>query len=782
MTTLYWVGEYVKVFGGYLFLMFLWPAVVFGRHLKGKPKSYQFGFCSVVQIVLLNTLVLGLGLLHILNRWTVNLVLYGLFFVMLLRQIPWKKEMAEQLYSLLTGTCGKKLFLIKTGKQLWNWSKGRLKELWKRNRQRIFEYLLLLALLVYAIIYFSWGAFQDHSYGSGDIYVHHGWLYGLTEGRIFSDGVYPEGMHCFIYSLYAFFGIRIDSILLFLQGIHVVTLLLSVYFLMREIFHWRYTPLLMLLMFLMLNVHTVNSIYGMSRLQWTIPQEFSLHTQFVCALFLVRYLKSTQFAVLKKRVSKFYWDENLFLFMMALAASLVTHFYVTIMAFFLCASFALCMLRRVFDKKRLIPLIAAVLCGVMAALLPIAGGLASGIPFQGSMGWALSVIEGTDEETMEEAVSQEETALVQESRNREQTSSGTSFLQVLKNKADILYTSGYDRLYPGMGGWIVGLTCFSIFAGLIRHALDWLRNLSGKKAIAGERIDGYLPIAFVSVIFMIIYVSPDLGIPQIIKDSRLCVLEHLLILMVAVVPVDILFSLLVPFVSDTFLQGFSLLAIGAVAFGIVFSGNYHSFLYYELARYNSAVEVSNSIIDSLSKNTYTIVSPVNELYQVIEYGRHEELLTFARNICADEDTTYKIPTEYVFLFVEKRPIKYAQHNFFKGPSWLGREEYAQYYMQFIPDRSSQYPQVLASEISAESAQKSIPNLEKLSDSYSDLESRTILESKLYLWCQAFAQTYPFELEVYYEDDSFICYTFRQNTQALYNLNLKGWEETDGVQW
>ena len=70
--------------------------------------------------------------------------------------------------------------------------------------------------MVFAIIYFSYGAFQNHSYGWGDMYVHHAWIYGLKEGQIFSAGVYPEAMHCFVYCMDALFGVSIYSCLLFL--------------------------------------------------------------------------------------------------------------------------------------------------------------------------------------------------------------------------------------------------------------------------------------------------------------------------------------------------------------------------------------------------------------------------------------------------------------------------------------------------------------------------------------------------------------------------------------
>ena len=57
--------EYAKVFGSYIFLMFIWPTVVFWKHLRTKTKRYHFSFCVTVQVVIVNTVVLGLGLLKI---------------------------------------------------------------------------------------------------------------------------------------------------------------------------------------------------------------------------------------------------------------------------------------------------------------------------------------------------------------------------------------------------------------------------------------------------------------------------------------------------------------------------------------------------------------------------------------------------------------------------------------------------------------------------------------------------------------------------------------------
>ena len=161
---------------------------------------------------------------------------------------------------------------------------------------------------------------------------------------------------------------------------------MAVYCLFREILKSRYTVYLILAAFLTIDVVCIDEIYGMARLQYTIPQEFGLYTLFLCTLYLIRFLK---------RENKGF-DGNLFLFMTSLAASLAIHFYVTIMAFFLCASFAVFGLNQIFRKKNFGVLVTAVILGVVISTLPMVLAFASGIPLQGSLNWGMNIINGTD--------------------------------------------------------------------------------------------------------------------------------------------------------------------------------------------------------------------------------------------------------------------------------------------------------------------------------------------------------------------------------------------------
>lgn len=788
----YWAVEYGKVLIAYIALMYIWPSVVFRKYLAPKSRTYRFAFCSTVQVVIVNTVVLSLGLVHLLNRWTVILVFYGALLLSLLWKRKFTGDGMNQIRQVLVGTRGVKLFLMQGFSSVGHFVKLHVKSLWRSMKGRKIKYLALSVIVIYGMIYFSYGTFVDHSFGFGDMYTHHSWIYGLLEGKIFSAGIYPEAMHCFIYAMRQLFGVRVYSCLLFVAGIHVSTLLLAIYCFLKEVLKSRYTSLLIMAAFLVLDLMCIDEIFSMSRLQWTLPQEFALYTQFLCALYLVRYLRAERNPRKENGKRKLVvWDENLFLFMMALAASFAIHFYVTIMAFFLCASFAVFLLHRIFRRGNFRSLVAAVLAGVFIAAAPMGLAFATGIQFQGSLNWALNVMTGKDTKegrtqqaeeilsTQEEespAVLPEETETVQNTQQpgnsvtpTQPVQSSVSFTEKLQRlagrlrntaekKGEGLYSYGYATLYgEERATWILRFTALSACAGIVCCLLALLLHRKVKL-----HFEGYLGITLSSIAFMILYAAPFLGLPELIAGSRVCSTGQLLILAMMFVPVDLLLYLIGLTILRIVLPLVSLALVGGIYVAANYFDVYHGFLYNELTRYNSVVDVTNNIIANFPKNSYTIVSPTDELYQVAEYGWHEEALTFLREL---QYGNYSIPSKYIFFFVEKRPIQYAQSHFYTGPEWLAQEKYTQYYTTYF----SEGDDINQSAISSVYAQQELEYFARPSQTYSDLTSRTILESKLNQWCEQFGKSFPNDTSVYYEDDDFICYVVRQNTYRLFNL-------------
>ncbi len=794
----YWIVEFIKVLSGYIFLMYLWPSVIFRKKLSGKSLTFQFAFCSTVSILLSNTIILGLGLFHILNEGIVRWIYYGIFFLSIFKEKELRRYIFAHIKRTLSGTQGWKLLIFRQAESLKIIIVNSFQQLNKKIKGRRIEYGILFVLIVFAVAYFSYGAFQCHSYGWGDMYVHHAWIYGLKEGKIFSAGIYPEAMHCFIYCMNDLFGISVYSCMMFLGEIHVSALLLAIYCFLREVMKSKYTVYLVLAAFLTIDMVCVDEIYGMSRMQYTIPQEFGLYTQFLCALYLVRFLRrNPEEGKAKRKV----WNDDLFLFMTSLAASLAIHFYVTMMAFFLCAAIAIFGIVKVFRKENFKSLVIAVLAGMIISAAPMVLAYASGIPLQGSLNWGMNVMNGTDTKegrtqqvqsivnennaetsSQNESESQSSESIQQESgvtssqsvtseeKQQKETSDASVQKQASQKKSrktiweymKMVYKYGYAQLYGDTRArWLLG---FTLIAGIL-SAINWIITAIRFRKLPFEL---YLGITAASVIFMILYAAPFLGLPEIIAGARLCLTEQVLLLSMMALPADeVLFAIgrrrmacILPYLS--------VLGVAAIYAGTNYFGVYHGYLYYELTRYNSVVNLTNRIASEYPKQRYTIISTTDEIYQVIESGWHEEILDFYYKSKLEK---YYIPTEYLFFYVEKNPIQYAQYHFFAGPRWLAQKKYSQYY-KYSNAVISEGSAIKSSKISEDVLGEPLTDMGKASDAYSNLKNRTILESELYFWCQDFKARLPYEIQVYYEDEDVVCYMIKQNPEHLYNLGSK----------
>ena len=794
----YWIVEFIKVLSGYIFLMYLWPSVIFRKKLSGKSLTYRFAFCSTVSILLSNTIILGLGLFHILNEWIVWWIYYGIFFLSIFKEKELRRYIFAHIKRTLSGTQGWKLLIFRQAEGLKIIIVNSFQQFNKKIKGRRIEYGILFVLIVFAVAYFSYGAFQCHSYGWGDMYVHHAWIYGLKEGKIFSAGIYPEAMHCFIYCMNDLFGISVYSCMMFLGEIHVSALLLAIYCFLREVMKSKYTVYLVLAAFLTIDMVCVDEIYGMSRMQYTIPQEFGLYTEFLCALYLVRFLRrNPEEGKAKRKV----WNDDLFLFMTSLAASLAIHFYVTMMAFFLCAAIAIFGIVKVFRKENFKSLVIAVLAGMIISAVPMVLAYASGIPLQGSLNWGMNVMNGTDtkegrtqqaqsiasennaetssqnesesqssESIQQESGVQSSQSVTSEEKQQTETNDALEQEQTSQKKSrktigeyiKMVYKYGYAQLYGDTRAkWLLG---FTLIAGIL-SVINWIITAVRFRKLPFEL---YFGITAASVIFMILYAAPFLGLPEIIAGARLCLTEQVLLLSMMALPADEVLFAIGRRKMACILPYLSVLGVAAIYAGTNYFGVYHGYLYYELTRYNSVVNLTNRIASEYPKQRYTIISTTDEIYQVIESGWHEEILDFYYKSKLEK---YYIPTEYLFFYVEKNPIQYAQYHFFAGPRWLAQKKYSQYY-KYSNAVISEGSAIKSSKVSEDVLGEPLTDMGKASDAYSNLKNRTILESELYFWCQDFKARLPYEIQVYYEDEDVVCYMIKQNPEHLYNLGSK----------
>lgn len=741
MDELYWYAEYIKVFMGYIILLYIWPSIVFRKYLKEKGMIFRFMFCSSVQIPLINMTVLGLGLLHILNGWVVRGLFYGILVVSLVLCGIRENKKGYIIKYFLSANCGWKVFMFR----ILEAPTAKIKNFWIKYKKCMTEGILLAFILIFGMIYFSYGAFQDHSYGCSDQYTHHGWIYELQQGKIFAEGIYPEAMHCFIYSMRTLFGIRVYSCILFLGGIHVCTFLLAAYCFLRKIFNWRYTPLYALIAYLVFNIMGEGALDAMARFQWAIPQEFGLYLAFLCPAYLFSFFQKDNREMTSKEWFK---NENLLLLMLGVGAAIATHFYVILMAFFLSLAVVITYLKRLLSKDKILSLLYAVLYGVEMGGVPMALAYIMGKNLQDSLRWGISTMQGESAESV--------------GNQLKGSISRTEWGDFLKD----IYEKGYLSLF----GEKVTLAIIIIFLLLIvfffLYKIFFYRKKSQKDKFEGkeELFKGYFSLALSLAFFVFLYAAPYMGLPEVIAVIRIFSIIHMLVCGTFLMLVDLVLFLAVPNPDGRRIWlEMSLACVIVYCFGYV--TNFHEFLYCGLGRYNAATSVLNEIIRSFPRYSYTIISTDSELYQVSEEGRHEEILDFAIQIDKKE---YFLPTEYVFLYVEKHPILYEQRHFFTGPSWLARKNQSVY----VGGKSqSQCPEILHSELSLKAAEKNISFMAEPQDNYKNLDIRTFLFSKAYMWYQEFSKYYPAETDIYYEDDDFVCYFIHQNPNSLLNIAL-----------
>ena len=761
-----WILEYGKVLIIYLFIMYFWPSVVLRNYLNNKGLAFRFSFCTTFMILLLNTVVLMFGIVGLLNQWIIRLLFYGPLLYIFTSWIYRNRLKAIFIKYLFTDICSLKQLFIEILDRIVLTFKRFCRKLLNRMRPHLMLYIILTVAIAYGMIYFSYGAFHERYYGTSDVYVHHSWIDMLLEGKIYGAGIYPEGMHSFVYAMNTLFGVEVYSCLLFLGSIHISAFLLSVYLFFKEIFPWKYSGTFVVVLYLILRLDSAVHVDGMARLQWTIPQEFALFTVFLCATYLLRFLRNASAKRFRWKKWEFLQDENLLIFMMALAVSIAVHFYVTIMAFFLCLAIGVFFIVSVFAKRKFLPLVFAIFCGVVIAVTPMLAALATGIEFQGSIGWAMNVI-AESQQAIENGIDDSPAPTVNPHWEIIETEPDTPEEKQTETEKTTrwlkkFYEGSFISLYrEGKALFLACCTLSGALLGIICHIVFVIKRKTG---VGEDPFCGYLFLCTAVLIFMILFAAPQIGLLEIVQTNRLGTMTHILTIATVLIPLDLIMTLISKRGRRLVMDICATVLLVGISVSIFVLGEYHSHLYYFITRYPASVEVTCKIIQKMAPDSYTVVSPVDELYQIKNYGYHEE---WTRFVCEVTGETYTLPTEYVFIYIEKQPLEYAHSHFLDGPSWIAKEEYLALIDEPI---GSQSPNVLHAEISEEEANRDI-YISQAHENYTDLMRRTVINSKMYLWAERFQKLYPYQLTTVYEDDAFVCYMFRQNPARLLELAI-----------
>jgi hypothetical protein len=742
---------------------FVIPLIVWRKYLKKKSYGYRFWFCVITQASLQINLVLLLGFFDICNRYTIigsNVLIYTL----ILWNFSDKKifHRCRKLILELWNAYKEERFIKHVTKGLAACFKDCIKmvrrlPIWSYLKANWLEGILISALVIYNIWFLTHNVMFYHSYQFSDIPVHQSWIYELEHGTLFSDGIYPFGMHAMVYIIRVVSGINLREIMLYAGAYQTVLLMIALFLLAKEIFYAKYTPIAVVI--------TISFMLNQSRFAASLPQEAGMYTVVGLAYFMIRYLHEDRkkfvidrdsglrrFFRINSYINRRYITSEAILLMLCVALVIAYHFYTAIAAVFLVIAIGLAYVPKIFKKQYFIPIMFCGIMGAVIAVLPMGACLAKGIPFQESMEWATSVI-ANEEWQGSDANYQDQLAVKQGLSNQNTNSTDNT-----SPNTDETDESGDEKVpkvdYSSMTPMEIVIF---IFEGMFNFGLMAMFGRSATQVMFFGMLVGffcallmllwrktrcyghdYIAMILNMIILCIIGAAQTLGIVELIAAARASTFAEPFIGIIYMLPVDFAFRVMGGWKNHYFRKFLNVLSLGLcglVAILIVELGWYHAYFDVNQAYYNESEYLTRHIKKSYEKFSYTIVSPTEEFYDVRDYGRKTELSEFIAMVDGNRPA-FPFPTKYVFFFVEKKVLQ----DYTYGPVEVSLKYAA---MDFI----------------------------YLENSQDYFFQRAIIESKAYYWAQKMLQVYPRNFKVYYEDDIYVAYILEQNTYNPYNLQI-----------
>lgn len=791
--------ELIQIFATYSVCVLLFPYIVFYRYLHEKKLAEKFIICVIIGNFYIINIVFLMFLLHIPSRPMLYIIsICPAVFAW--RQInqPGIKRFFSALYTgfsrLFLGEAKIRtiaaLLLHRPKKVLGNI----IRSIFSHGVHHFIEWALLVGLLSFNIWYYSYQAFTNYAYGTSDIIVHHSWINQMSQGNIFCAGIYPFGFHNILYFLHTFFNIPTFSIMRVFGVVQAIYIYIMLYMLLRKICRSRYIPFFGVFIFTLPNLF---SLLANMRYQWSIPQEYAMLFLYPCAYFLIQFFERKKQEIQtekdwQKKKKLYAWMEqyhilpstrSLAFFGMSFSMTLAVHFYITIIAILLCLAVAVAYFPIVLKARYFWSIALAGLLSLICAVAPLGIAYLQGIPLEGSLRWAISVMTpGSSEEGAENKLADntsEQTEEITDNTTEETTSekkssseadffednlqdNDISVLTRIKNfillKGQSLLSSAksafrglqqkfndfndviINNLCSGYNGlelstsvvWLSeGLIVFTIFMILVRR-LFYYRNL--------------LSIGIYMLFMILLACATSLHLPAPMEFERAIIFLAYATPLLFACAADVIYAIICrPFRYHRFTE---ILPIGLTCTLAFLTVKYDyvkplSIVYALQTR--GEIICNYEIMENYPEKSWTIVTTTNSIQLIIDKGWHMEICNFL-NAMEDytTDSRVTIPTKYVFFYIEKFPLAYGA---------------------FAPVDD---PLANLGPVSKENAEK--PASFSGGNVYG-IENRNQLESRMYYWAQAFKKRYPQEFQIYYEDESFICYRITQNEYNLYNFAI-----------
>ena len=765
--------RFTGIFAAYTGITVLLPEIMFRRILKGRRLSEQFLMSYTFGNFYIINIVFALQLLHISNFFTLTAVtvLMSILIGLKVNRISLRRKLAE----------GKKIFCrLSDGSLGIRSAVGKLvrwiADVCRCLAEIFYKYIVkkpiqnMFILLILGAMFWIYGRqiILTYGYRASDIPVHLSWINQMSRGKIFSKGVYPFGFHCMIYYLHTVF--RIDTYVIlceffFAQVIYLHAVLLAM---LKLLCKTKYLPYIGVFTYIVGNFWAGQTY---SRFYSTLPQEYGMIFVIPSVYFLIRF-----FQIHKENLKDRETRRILQCFAMAFSLTLAIHFYGTMIAGLCCIGIAMGFCFRFVKKEYFCRIMVTGILSVVLAVLPMAIAFAGGTPLQGSLGWGMSVINGSQNEESDADNTTQNNKVQVTSGDGKVTEIDVSKLPSAKKGETTVVV---EQKKPSLGDRMrtvadkikvisdkiktipnkipKAVRTMSIRIRNIVVPVDWQKmGAAVMTAYAGLLLLGLvfcafrkteygaalMSVGFCMLILTVLLCAGPFGLPTLMDAARCSIYYAYLLPVAGVVLADgILCFMTIP---QIFRNSKNVLSLGISVIILIvllqkdlvknpeFSSGYVT---------NGAITCLTNIIRDNEDETWTIVSANDETQMGLDHGWHYETITFLRQLeKIDEDTKILIPTKNIYFFIEKIPLDYSVSYAGSGQS-----------------------------ISKKGASQILPNVGGIR-MYQG-ENRWIVMSRMYYWVQAFMKKYPNEMKVYYEDDQFICYRIPQNMYHQYNFAI-----------
>lgn len=765
----------------YTFLTIALPSLFFNKKLCKHSISEKFMIYLVTGNFYIMNLVFILQLLHISNIYTLIIfTLLPFFIYIFVRKRTHVKffiiRQLDYINRVIKGYAGVKTVFGKITADIKVFIKKYTLISGKFIKQRKTELIIFTVIFSAICIIYGGNSIFNYGYTYSDLPVHNYWINEMSTNNIFVDGVYPYGYHAVIYYMHTVFGIDTYVLLRLFALTEVLYIFLVIFAFIKCICQTRYVVYAGIFTFAVCNVY--NS-YCLQRYTSVLPQEYGMMFILPSIYFIFNIFKHQRLSIktgekeYKKRVKV----DCLFA-AISFSLTIAVHFYDTMIAAFFVLAIVVGFFTKVFNRKYFFKLFGTGMLALLIGVLPMGIAVAQGKPMQGSIGWGLSVISGNKTENAAQQMHEENknTGPDIESSYQEYVFDSAGNLVYLDNideegnrtsvdvdgvKPDKI-TQGKEK---GIAEKIIDLakriwiqffevselglfvkhSNILVYAVIVSCIFMFLYGAAVLLVRKNEYGSICISVSIFIVFLMVLFVSESVGLPPLMDMNRSRIyLAYMLTILFSMLldTVCIILSAIVRKLKavNAVSLSISLLtaAIAIGAFGI------RNVIYLDRSasyQTNGAIYALTNIKEQRPEKMWTIVSANDELRMIDQSGYHVETISFLRRLkAAPEGYKWSIPTKYIYLFVEKRPLNY-------GVTY---------------DGSGQM-------ISRKGAKEMLPTESGITP-YTG-KNRWIIMSKLYFWAEKYRQKFPEDMSVYYEDDEFICYQLVQDINNLHNLMI-----------